>query len=290
MLKKSFYELASAVLTVCFVVCVCMASRSVRAEAPAGVAQASVRAWDIKARDYWSSAPLRPFAGVVLDVGASARGRVMLGYGKPHWTWGGIELEAASTSDVAITAVRARLALVIADVGLAYRRSWAYRRTYLERERGYTDADLKGRPRASYRSLDLDVWGLIPAGSGFVQWEVEAVRLFGIPRGEDVYEEWLRAPIRPPWATASRLAYAYTFFQGRAAVGAMAEWLWSRDRGELYRLGPLLNYTFTPHWEATLLLTTPVHSPDDLAFFTGLYGTVRVRWRFATGEGRSIFR
>ena len=242
------------------------------------------------AREYWSTARIRPFAAAVVDAGTSVRARLLLGYGKPHWTWAGIELEGGSTSDVGITAVRARIALVVADVGLAYRRSWAYRRTWIEREHGYTDADLKGSPKARYHSLDLDVWGLIPAGSGFVQWELEAVRLYGIPGDADVYEEWLRAPVRPPWTTDARLAYAYTFFDDRAAVGAMAEWLWLGGRGALYRLGPLLSYAFSPHWEATLLLTTPVHSPDDLAFFTGLYGTVRIRWKFASGERASIFR
>jgi hypothetical protein len=244
----------------------------------------------MSARAYWENVRPRPFAGAIIDVGASVRARALLGYGKPHWTWGGIELEGGTTSDAGITAVRARLALVIADVGLAYRRTRAYRRTWLTSERGYTDGDLLGRPRARYRSLDLDVWGLIPAGSGFVQWELEAVRMYGIPKGAEVYEEWLRAPVRPPWTTASRLAYAYTFFEGRAAVGAMAEWLWLGGRGSLYRAGPLLSYTFTPHWEATLLLTTPLHSPDDLSLFTGLYGTVRVRWRFASGERATIFR
>jgi hypothetical protein len=245
---------------------------------------------EVSSRLYWSEQFPRPFAAVVLDMGTSIRGRAQLGLGQPHWIWGGFELEAASTSDMGLLAARARVALVVADIGLAYRRTWGYRRTWLEREPGYTESDLRGRPRTSYQSLDLDVWGLIPAGSGFVQWEVEAVRLYGAERGYDVYEEWLRAPVRPPWVTDTRLAYAYTFLRDRAAVGVMAEWLWLGGRGQLYRVGPLLMYTFTPHWEATVLLTTPVHSPDDLNFFSGLYGTIRVRWKFATDERRTILR
>ena len=241
-------------------------------------------------RAYWSEARARPFVAGVLDAGASVRGRVMLGWGKPHWTWGGIELEGSSTTDTGLAAVRARLALVVADVGLAYRRTYPYRRKFVAESDHHTDEALRGHPRARYRSLDLDVWGLIPAGSGFVQWEVEAVRLYGVPKGADVYEEWLRAPVRPPWVTDARLAYAYQFLDGRATAGLMGEWLWLGARGMLYRVGPLLGYTFTPHWEVNVLLTTPVSSPDDLRFFSGLYGTVRVRWRFATGERTSIFR
>jgi hypothetical protein len=290
----SAHRLQTVVLAASFALCSYLAALGARADDGARPGRAASEVAPLthrpSSRAYWSQARVRPFAAVALDVGASARGRIMLGYGKPHWTWGGFELEAGSTSDTAITAVRARLALVIADVGLAYRRTWAYRRRWLAREPGYSEGDLLGTPKARYGSLDLDVWGLIPAGRGFVQWEHEAVRLHGIPRGFDVYEEWLRAPVRAPWSSASRLAYAHTFLHGQAVIGAMAEGLWLGGRGALVRLGPLLSYTLTPHWEATVLLTTPVHSPDDLTFFTGLYGTVRVRWKFATGETDSIFR
>lgn len=243
-----------------------------------------------KMRAYWSEAPARLFAAGVLDVGTSVRGRALLGWGKPHWTWGGIELEGASTTDTGLAAVRARLALVVADVGVAYRRTYAYRRTFVPEGDHFTTEGLEGRPKAHYQSLDIDVWGLIPAGSGFVQWEVETVRLYGVRKGVDLYEEWLRAVVRPPVTTDARLAYAYTFWDGRANVGLMGEWLWLGGRGQAYRVGPLLGFTFTPHWEVNALLTTPVSSPDDLRFFHGLYGTVRVRWRFATGERESIFR
>jgi hypothetical protein len=243
-----------------------------------------------RARDYWSEAPARPFVAGVLDAGSSIRGRALLGWGKPHWTWGGLELEGASTSDTALTAVRARLALVIADVGVAYRKTWAYRRTFVPHDDHLTNEELKGSPKAHYRSLDIDVWGVIPAGRGFVQWEVETVRLYGVPKGADLYEEWLRAPVRAPVATDARLAYAHSFYDDRATVGLMAEWLWLGGRGMSYRVGPLLGFTFTPHWELNVLLTTPVSSPDELGFFPGLYGTIRMRWRFATGERRSIFR
>lgn len=241
----------------------------------------------MSSRQYWSSGKLRLFAAAVVDVGTSVRPRLLLGYGRPHWTWGGIELEAATTTSAGIAAVRARIALVAADLSVGLRRTWSYRRTWLTPASSYTDTDLEGSPKARYRSLDLVAWGLVPVGPGFAQWEVEAVRLYGIPRGVDVYEEWLRAAVRAPWTSATRLAYAYTFFHERAAVGAMVEWLWL-GRGSLYRAGPLVSYTFTPHWQASILLTTPVQGPDDLSFFTGLYGTARVRWQFATGE-RTIF-
>jgi hypothetical protein len=209
---------------------------------------------------------------------------VMLGYGKPHWTWAGFEGEGVTTPEAGFTTVRARIALLIADVAVAYRRTWAYRRSFLDRERSYSEADLRGGPKAAYHSLDMWAWGLLPVGQGFFDWEFEALRLYGLKRGVDVYEEWLRTPIRPPWATVCRLGYAHLFLDKRLAVGAMGEWVWPGPTGSVFRAGPLVSWAFGPHWDFSMLLTAIVHGPDHISFFSGMWGTLRVRFKFATGE------
>lgn len=233
---------------------------------------------------YWADGPLRPFVAGLVDLGLSVRGKLMVGYGKPHWTWVGLELEGLSTTEMGFADVRARMALVLVDLAVSYRKTYAYRRSYLDREAHYTDGDLKGGPKARYDSLDLWAWGLIPAGRGYVDWEFEALRVYDVPPGREVYEEWLRTPMRLPWATACRLAYAHTFMEGKLALGLMGEWLWPGARGSLYRMGPLGSFTFSPHWDVTALLTVAVHAPDDLGFYNEIWGTLRARYRFASGE------
>jgi hypothetical protein len=270
-----------AVLTLCWTALLAVASAQTE---PGPSAASTSKTESASPSDYWARARVRPFVAGTVDAGAMLRGKLMLGYGKPHWTWGGLEAEAMSSTEMGLTAVRARVALMVADVAVAYRRTWAYRRQPLMRQAHYDNDDLRGRPRARYHSLDIWSWGLIPVGDGFIDWEVEASRLYGVPRGMDVFEEWLRTPVRPPWAVASRLGYAHQFLSKRLAVGAMAEWVWPGPRGSLVRVGPLANYAFGPHWDAAVLLMAYVHGPDDLRFFTGLWGTVRLRFKFASGE------
>lgn len=261
--------------------CACFASAAARAqEAP--VAGNSAKSAEVT--EHWSGADSRFFAAGITDMGALARAKVMLGYGKPHWTWAGFEGEGFSTPEAGMTAVRARIALLIADVAVAYRKTWAYRRSYLERKRAYSDKDLLGGPKTQYHSLDMWAWGLLPVGNGYFDWEFEVVRLYGVKRGVDVYEEWLRTPIRPPWATVCRLGYAHMFLDKRLAVGLMGEWVWPGPTGSVFRAGPLASWAFGPHWDFSMLLTAIVHGPDHIGFFNGMWGTLRFRFKFATGE------
>jgi hypothetical protein len=237
---------------------------------------------------YWADGKVRLFLAGLVDVGLSVRGKMMVGYGKPHWTWIGLEFEGLSTTEMGLGDVRARLALVLVDLAASYRKTYSYRRSYLEREAHYDDGDLKGGPKARYDSLDLWAWGLIPAGKGFFDWEFEALRVLSVPAGQEVYEEWLRTPVRLPWATVCRLAYAHTFVDGKLSIGVMGEWLWPGHRGFVYRAGPLGSFTFSPHWDVTGLMTVVVDSPDQLGFYNGIWGTLRARYRWASGERSSL--
>jgi hypothetical protein len=270
------FTLASALLWLCW------AGLASAQQEPASAEEAEAEPESLT--EHWSGAPSRLFVAGVADLGLQTRARLVLGYGKPHWTWLGLEGEAATGSEAGFGVARARIALLIADVAVAYRRTWAYRHSYLDRERGYSDADLLGGPKAAYHSLDLSAMGLLPVGGGVIDWQFEAVRVYGLEPGVDLYEEWLRVPMRPPWATACRLGYAHMFLDQRLAVGALAEWLWPGPTGSLFRVGPLVNWAFGPHWDLSLLLTAVVHGPDSLNFYNGMWGTLRARYKFATGE------
>lgn len=259
--------------------------RSLRADAPSSPPSDPL-AGSSPSR-HWADGPTRLFLAGTADLGVSARAKMIIGYGKPHWAWVGVEYEAVTTTEVGANIVRARIALLIADLAVGYRRTWSYRRGFMTREDSYTDDDLTVGPNARYHSLDAWLWGIIPIGRGFVDWELEAVRTYGVPAQSDVYEEWLRAPVRPGLAAATRLAYAHTFIDGKLAIGAMGEYVWLGGRGNLFRVGPMVLYGFTPHWEINTLLTMVVDSPDELGFYNGLWGTLRVRYRFATGDRRS---
>lgn len=271
-------------LPVCILTVCLLASSSLKAQSTGAPPEPEATALPSA---HWSNSKARPFIAGLADAGGLLRTRWMLGYGKPHWTWAGVETEAVTTTEMGFTTVRARVALLIVDVAVAYRKTWSYRRSLVDREPPYHDADLKGGAKTEYHSLDLWLWGLIPIGKGYFDWELEAVHLIGVPRGVDLYEEWLRVVVRPSWAIAGRLGYVQTFRKGRLGIGALSEWIWPGARASTYRVGPLVSYAFNAKWDVALLLTTPVKSPDDLGFYNGLWGTLRARYRFAFGDHKS---
>ncbi|HVU02040.1 MAG TPA: hypothetical protein VHE30_09820 [Polyangiaceae bacterium] len=232
--------------------------------------------------EHWSKAPSRPFVGGILEAGAVVRGRALAGYGKPHYTWGGAVLDGTTTTEFGSVAAGARLALVLLDVTVSYRKTWSYVRGFPAPRGTYESEDLRVHPRASYGALDVSTWGLFPAPAGYGEWEFEAHRLYGVPAGRDVYEEWVRGVMGPGWNFATRLGYAVSFAGDRGSAGVVGEWVTLGGRGSVFRVGPLASWAFSGEWDLGLVLTATVSSPDSLSFYDGTYGTLRLRYRFST--------
>jgi hypothetical protein len=215
-------------------------------------------------------------------MGALADARLMVGYGRPHWTWGGVELGVLSTTQAGLGLIRARLALVVLDLAVTWRRTWSYARTTPLRRGSYTDAELEDGPGARYDSVDVWAWGLAPVPLGLIDWELEAVHTYGIGGERDVYEEYLRAVAHPGWLATARLGYQLWFAQQRGLAGPLVELTWLPERGLLQRVGGDVSWAFSPAWDLILRLTVPTTSPDELGFFNGLGGTLRARYRWAS--------
>lgn len=233
--------------------------------------------------DDWSQGKSRLFAGFSGQLGSVARSDVTLGYGKPNWTWIGVESDGQTSADMAMTRVRGRLALVVADLAVGWGRVWSYRHTTLPAQPKYRTLTEPGRDDAGYRSMQLWLYGFLPGPHGYIDWQFDAVRVYGVPDGEAVYEELLRVVVFPPWVVAGRLGYAYQFANKRAAIGVLAEALWPGKRDDyVARIGPMFSWAFSKHLDVNVNVTTVVHSPDDLNVYENLWGAIRARYRTAT--------
>lgn len=232
----------------------------------------------------WSEGRARLFFAGSAALGSAARTELSIGYGKPHWTWVGVESTGVSTGEYALTQVRARLALVIADIAIGWGRVWSYRHTTLPRFSRTRDLTVAERDVSRYRTLQVWLSGVLPGPHGFIDWQLEGVRVYGVADGDAVYDEQLRAVLFPTWAFAGRLGYAYQFSHKRGAVGALGEAVWPGDRGDyVARVGPVFSWAFSPRLDLALIATAVVHSPDRLGFYQGMGGTARARYRFASG-------
>lgn len=233
--------------------------------------------------DDWSQGKSRLFAAFGASAGSLARTDLTVGYGKPHWTWVGVEADGQTTADMAMTRVRARLALVVADLAVGWGRVWSYKHTTLPEQASYASLTYADRPEAHYRTLQLWLMGLLPAPHGYLDWQLEALRIYGGSVERAVYDEQLRAVVFAPWALAGRLGYAFQFADKKGAIGVLAEGLWPGERDDyLARIGPMFSWMISPRLDVGGVVTMTVHSPDRLNVYEHLWGSLRVRYRTAT--------
>ncbi len=234
--------------------------------------------------DHWQPGEARPFASSRLDLGTVQHLGLAAGFGKPHWTWGGLEAHGVVGLDFAAASADLRLALLVLDVSAGLRATRAFKHVPLP-DTPHHDGLPKG-DGFSYRTLDLFSSGVVPTPGGLALWEVNAVRFLDPPAGTQIYEEWLRAVCAPPWCGVARLGWVARLRQGALHLGAGAEWAFVDGRGgqHLVRLGPVGSWRIWPHLTLQGALYVPVSDPDRLALLDRVNAVVVLGWTFATGD------
>jgi hypothetical protein len=238
----------------------------------------------------WKSEERRPFVATTVDAGLPyAQPSLFVGWGQPHWQWAGIEARAGTTATFAHAFVGLRAALPFLDASFGVRETQSFRWPLLAQRDAY-DADAhEGEGNgARYRAIDLELSGVLPFPGGFLLWDALVVRTLSVPPERDVYEESLRAIVRPPVAAVGRLGYAARV--GRVSFGPLAEVVALPQRaGPVVRGGVLASVQCSAHLEAVFALTLPITSPDALAVVDASSGLLGVRWRWASAERAASF-
>jgi hypothetical protein len=240
---------------------------------------------------YWERGKTRPFVSVAPALGAVSNVDVAIGYGKPHWMWGGIEPTAISTFDFAAVAGGPRLAFIVADLTFKRRQTWAYSHAFLPRRDVHDGSDVEdgNGDAAEYGAWDLSLNGVIPTPVGLGLYELAATFVDGVPSGQDLFEEYQRVVVRGNSIFVVRAGFGAWLITDKLMLGALGEWLTAEDRGDTWRVGPLIDWTLTDHLSATAIYTVPVSSPDELGWWTGGWGTLRLRYAWASAEPNPTF-
>lgn len=231
---------------------------------------------------HWKDGATRPFIAGTVDAGIPyAQPALFVGYGKPHWQWAGAEVRAGATATFAHAYAGVRAALPFVDAAVGVRDTHSFRWSLLEPRDAHEGADgerLVG-PNARYRALDVELSGVLPVPFGFLVWDALLVRTLDVGANHDVYDESLRAIVRPPVAGVGRLAYLATV--GRTSFGPAGEIVvLPRRNGPVVRAGALVSVRCTEQLDVLIALTMPVTSPDSLSLVdasSGLFG-IRYRW------------
>jgi hypothetical protein len=240
-------------------------------------------------QDRWEAGAPRLFLAGRADAGTAQHLGLALGWGKPHWMWGGAEAHGALGLDFASASADLRLALLVADLSVGLRSTRAFRHLPLP-DAPRHDAIPTGAGSTSV-TLDLFASGLVPTPGGLALWEVNAVRFLNPPPGEQRYEEWLRVVCGGRWCAVARLAWAARLRGGALHLGAGAEWAFAdgRSGSELVRLGPVVSWRLWPHLALQGAVYVPVSDPDRLPLLDRVNAVVVLGWTFATGDPPPAF-
>lgn len=238
---------------------------------------------------YWQLGPGRFFLSSTVEAGfIYLRPQVALGYGKPHWVWGGIEAYPAIASSNISEYLGLRAALRYVDVRVGARYVFTLDRRFLPPQDSYTHDQIEPRltPHSRYVSLDAALSFTVPLPRGALFGLVTGYGVFGVPGDYYVFEEGLRVVVKPPFVGRARLGYSLRMGPNDdITLGAFGELIEIFGRDQLVgRVGPLANLQISDHLDLTASFAFVVASRDALGLSSSDVGQFGVRYRWASGE------
>jgi hypothetical protein len=234
----------------------------------------------------WEAGRTRVFGAGTVDIGfLYLRPRFVLGWGRPHHLWVGIEANPTVAREVWGGYGGVRLVLPHLDVRVGARYGWAFSHDYLTPSPSIDRLTLEARRgHAQATTLETEANAQLPLGPGNVLLLASASYVTGVPDDRYVLEETLRAIVAPPWVLRARAGYAYVFgaedqFSVAAVVDALAI---PERRTHILRAGFLLRLAFSRSIELRGTFVPSWVSPDRIGLLDGDFTELGLRWRWAT--------
>lgn len=238
---------------------------------------------------YWELGRPRWFLATALEAGyAYARPKFALGYGRPYWTWVG--LEAHPLVSLGGLGQYAGIGAALPGVNLraGARYFFPFSRSFLTPRDSFTrtDIELLDGPKADYLALESELTFTVPVPAGSAFAVLTGYRTFLVPDGFYLFEESLRAVMEPPYIWRARLGYLAAFGRdGAIRLGPAGEVIGLPGRDELVvRAGLIASLSIDAHVEAQASFIPVIVSPDRLGIAGGDFGQLGVRFRWATGS------
>jgi hypothetical protein len=245
--------------------------------------------------DHWQGTPGRPFVSAQFDIGIIyGRPALQLGYGEPHYRWFGLETYAGFATFGAAEYVGLRGVVPFLDARVGLRYQLPFDQFYLTPQPFYTrdDTELELHGRSSYSALETELSATAPMPGGRLIAVATGYTVLGVPADLHLFEEALKVVIEPPVLWRARLGYLASLGWGELEpdtlrLGAAAEVIHNPGREAVtVRVGPLVSVALTCHLEAVGAAMIAVTSPDQLGLLGADFGTLGLRYRWATGDPR----
>jgi hypothetical protein len=248
--------------------------------APSGTDQAIV------AR-YWELGRARPFLAGSVEAGYPyLRPRFAAGYGRPFWSWVGVEAYPM----LAFGGIGQYFGIAASLPGLTLRAGGRYfypfERALLAPAPHYTrtQVDLAEGPAGDYIAHEVEVTGTTPLFSGSLFGVLTAYRVTGVADGYYLFEENLKVVMEPPFVWRGRLGYLLALSSnGAIRIGAAGEVIGLPGREEfVVRAGLLGSVSISAQLSIQVSLIPVIMSPDALGIAGGDFGQLGIRYNFAT--------
>ena len=236
---------------------------------------------------YWELGRPRPFLAGSVEVGYPYfRPRFLAGYGRPFWSWMGVEAYPV----LSLGGIGQYMGVTAGIPGLTFRTGGRYfypfMRTALLPKEHYTRTDLElvQGPKGDYLAYEAEGTATAPLFSGSIFGVVTGYRVGLVPPGYYVFEESLHQVMKPPYILRGRVGYLLALSRnGAIRVGAVGEVIGLPGRDEfVVRAGVLGSVSISAELEAQVSLIPVLVSPDNLGISGGDFGQLGVRYSFAT--------
>ncbi|MBK8257947.1 MAG: hypothetical protein IPK82_35440 [Polyangiaceae bacterium] len=240
-------------------------------------------------RAFWRAGKTRWFFASSLEVGnLFVRGGGALGYGKPHWSWVGVEGSSAISPGGGVTYGGLRLAWPYADLRAGARYAFTASQHFLLPQHSYTREDLEHTdgPKLRYVTLEAELAAGYPLFRGAIFGVAGIYHIVDPPPGYYVFDPTLQIVAKPSLMWRARAGYLVTVDKwDQFRVGAVVEVLGSPERDLVsVRAGPSVTALITHHLEAFGTALLLVHSRDTIGTAGAQFGELGFRYRFATGD------
>ncbi len=239
-------------------------------------------------RAFWKAGRERWFFAATGELGNFyLRTTGAAGYGRPHWSWGGVEGSSAISPNGGVLYGGLHFARSWLDVRAGARYTFTSQH-YLSPRETYTkdQTEITSGPKLRYAMLEAEAASGFPAPRGAV------FGIFGVYHPLVTQEAYYMVDPAFQMVTAPGLSWrarvGYTARVDRwdmFRIGGAVELLGNTPRGlVVVRVGPSVTALLTHHLEAYGAALLVVHSRDTLGLSAGQLGELGFRYRWATGD------
>jgi hypothetical protein len=247
------------------------------------------RAQNVNVADVWAQGRYRPFVAATLDFGfLYLRPRVAFGWGRPHSTWFGVEMNPIFSTLSVGGYGGLRAAFPFFDVRVGARGFRSFDHGYLPNQDGYSLTDFNiATGNATAIVYETEVRSVFRVGPGDIGLLASISHISGIPDGTSVFDDTLHVIARPPAIWRARAGYSFFIASqiGRFSITPVVDVLGNPSRNAvMLRAGMLATYLINKHLEVRASFVPVILSPDSIGIIGGDLTELGLRYRWATGD------